>query len=163
MTALARRALAELIGTALLVTAVVGSGIAAARLSPGDAGLQLLENSLVTGAALVAVILAVGPVSGTHLNPVVTLADRVMGGLSSAAAAGYVAAQLAGGVIGAVLANLMFDLPAVTVSQHTRSAGGLWLGEVVATFGLLLVVFGVVRSRRATVAPFAVGAYIAAA
>ncbi len=163
MTALARKALAELIGTALLVAAVVGSGIAAARLSPSDVGLQLLENSLVTGAALVAIIVAVGPVSGAHLNPVVTLADRVLGGLTNAETATYVAAQLIGGAVGVVLANLMFGLSAIEISRHSRAAGGLWLGEVVATFGLLLVAFGVVRSGRTTAAPFAIGGYIAAA
>ncbi len=163
MSELARKALAELIGTAFLVAAVVGSGIAAARLSPGDGGLQLLESSLVTGAALVAIILAVGPVSGAHLNPVVTLADRVFGGLTSREAVGYVGAQLVGGAVGAVLANLMFELPAVSVSTHSRSAGSLWLGEVVATFGLLLVALGVARSARPSAAPFAVGGYIAAA
>jgi len=163
MTVLARETLAELIGTAFLVAAVVGSGIAAARLSPGDGGMQLLESSLVTGAALVAIILAVGPVSGAHLNPVVTLADRVFGGLTSREAVSYVGAQLVGGAVGAVLANLMFELPAVSVSTHGRSAGSLWLGEVVATFGLLLVAFGVARSARPSAAPFAVGGYIAAA
>ncbi|MBW8825132.1 MAG: aquaporin [Acidobacteria bacterium] len=160
---LARKAVAELLGTALLVAIVVGSGIAAQRLSPGDVGLQLLENSIATGAGLIALILAFGPVSGAHLNPVVTLADRIFGGVTSAAAAVYVAAQVVGACIGAVVANLMFELPAVTTSTHTRSSGGLWLGEVVATLGLLLVIFGVVRSGKAAAAPFAVGGYIAAA
>lgn len=162
-TDLARRALAELVGTALLLIAVVGSGIAAASLSPGDIGLQLLENALATGAALVAIILAVGPVSGAHINPVVTLADLALGGLDARSAGVYVAAQMAGGAIGTVVANLMFSLPPVAVSTTVRSGSGLWLAEVVATFGLLLVIFGVVRSGRATVAPFAVGAYIAGA
>lgn len=160
---LARRALAELVGTALLLVAVVGSGIAAGRLSPGDTGLQLLESAAATGAALVAIILAVGAVSGAHLNPVVTLADRFLGGLDTPAAGAYIGAQLAGGVLGTVIANLMFDLPGVEWSTTDRAGGGLWLGEVVATFGLLLVVFGVVRSGRASVAPFAVGAYIGGA
>jgi arsenate reductase len=160
---LARRALAELVGTALLLIAVVGSGIAAASLSPGDTGLQLLENAVATAAALVAIILAVGPVSGAHLNPVVTLADRVFGGLDTRSAGVYVGAQLLGGVIGTVVANLMFSLPPVELSTTLRSGPGLWLAEVVATFGLLLVIFGVVRSGRATVAPFAVGAYIGGA
>lgn len=162
-SSLARRALAELLGTALLLVAVVGSGIAAVRLSPGDRGLQLLENALATGAALVAIILAVGPVSGAHLNPVVTLADRLFGGLSTAEAGVYVAAQATGAVLGTVTANLMYSLPAVELSTTARSSGGLWLGETVATFGLLLVVFGVVRSGRPAVAPFAVGAYIGGA
>ncbi len=159
---LARRAVAESVGTALLLMAVVGSGIAAERLSP-DIGLQLLVNALVSGAVLTAVILAVGPVSGAHLNPVVTLADRVFGGLANREAATYVAAQVTGGAAGTVIANLMFSLPAVVLSTRSRSSGGLWLGEVAATFGLVLVVFGVVRSGRRTAAPFAVGAYVFAA
>lgn len=160
---LARRAVAEFIGTALLLTAVVGSGVAAQRLSPGDVGLQLLENSIATAAALVAIILAVGPVSGAHLNPVVTLAERSFGALTNGQAAAYITAQLAGGAAGSVLANLMFSLPAVELSTKVRSAPGLWLGEVVATFGLLLVIFGAVRSKRASAVPFAVAAYIGAA
>ncbi|MGH2722141.1 MAG: aquaporin [Actinomycetota bacterium] len=159
----AQRLAAEFVGTALLLTAVVGSGIAASRLSPGDTGLQLLENAAATAAALVAIILAVGPVSGAHLNPVVTLADRVFGGVTTAQAAGYVAAQLAGAGAGVVVANLMFGLPPVELASTVRSSPGLHLAEVVATFGLLLVVFGVVRSKRADVAPFAVGAYIGGA
>lgn len=161
--ALARRVVAEAIGTALLVVAVVGSGIAASRLSPDDVGLQLLENAAATAGALVAIILALGPVSGAHLNPVVTLADRVVGGLTSAQAALYVAAQVLGGVTGTIMANLMFSLPAVELSTRTRATGALWLGEVVAAFGLVLVVFGVARSGRSSAAPFAVGAYIGAA
>jgi arsenate reductase len=151
------------VGTALLVAIVVGSGIFAQRLSPHDVGLQLLENSIATGAGLVALILAFGPVSGAHFNPVVTLADRILGGLRTGDAFAYVAAQVVGGCAGCVIANLMFDLSAVTWSTHTRSSGGLWLGEVVATFGLLMVILGVVRSGRSPAAPFAVGAYIAAA
>jgi glycerol uptake facilitator-like aquaporin len=158
-----RRAVAELVGTALLLVAVIGSGIAAERLSPGDTGLQLLENAAATAAALVAIILAVGPVSGAHLNPVVTLADRLLGGVDAVTAAVYIGAQVLGACLGAVVANLMFDLPAVEWSTTERSGGGLWLGEVVATFGLLVVVFGVVRSGRAGAAPFAVGAYIGGA
>jgi arsenate reductase len=158
-----RRAAAELVGTALLLVAVIGSGIAAEDLSPGDTGLQLLENSAATGVALVAIILAVGPVSGAHLNPVVTLADRLLGGVDTPTAAVYVAAQVVGACVGAVVANLMFELPAVEWSTTERSGGGLWLGEVVATFGLLLVVFGTVRSGRTSVVPFAVGAYIGGA
>ena len=160
---LARRALAELLGTALLVAAVVGSGIAAARLSPGDLGLELFENAAATAGALVAIILAVGPVSGAHLNPVVTLADRWFGGIGTSAAAAYVGAQLAGGWAGAVIANVMFSRAALELSTKSRSGAGLWLAEAVATFGLLLVVFGVVRSGRASAAPFAVGAYIGGA
>ena len=160
---LGRRAFAELLGTALLVIAVVGSGIAAQRLSPGDLGLELFENATATAAALVAIILAVGPVSGAHLNPVITLADRAFGGIGTAEAGAYMACQVAGGVVGVVVANLMFSLPAVERSTTARSSGGLWLGEIVATFGLLLVVFAVARLGRPTVAPFAVGAYIGGA
>jgi arsenate reductase len=160
---LARRATAEGVGTALLVAIVVGSGIAAQRSSPGDVGLELLENSIATGAGLVALILALGPVSGAHFNPVVTMADRILGGTTTRDAGVYVAVQIAGACVGAMVANLMFDLPAVTISTHTRSSSGLWLGEAVAAFGLLLVILGVVRAGRASVAAFAVGGYIAAA
>jgi arsenate reductase len=147
----------------LLVAVVVGSGIFARRLSPSDEGLQLLENSTATALGLVALILAFGPVSGAHFNPVVTLADRLLGGIDTSRAVVYVAAQVAGGCAGAVMANLMFDLPAVDWSATSRSGSRLWLGEVVATFGLLSVIFGVVRSGRPGAAPFAVGAYIGAA
>ena len=160
---LPRRALAEGCGTAFLVAVVVGSGIAAERLSPGDVGLQLLENAAATAGGLVALILAFGPVSGAHLNPVVTLADAWFGGLERRDVPVYVAAQVAGAVAGCVLANLMFELPAVEWSTTERSSGGLWLAEVVATVGLLMVIFGVVRSGRSSAAPFAVGAYIGAA
>jgi glycerol uptake facilitator-like aquaporin len=163
MTRLLRQALAEFLGSAGLVTAVIGSGIAAARLSPADTGLELLENALVTGAGLVALILAFGPVSGGHFNPVVTLADRVFGGVGNRQVAAYLPAQLAGGVVGAVAANLMFSLRAVTLSTHHRSSGGLWLSEALATFGLVVLIFGLVRAGRAAFAPFAVGSYIAAA
>jgi glycerol uptake facilitator-like aquaporin len=158
-----RRALAEFLGTALLLVAVIGSGIAAERLSPGDTGLQLLENAAATAAALVAIILAVGSVSGAHLNPVVTLVDRLLGGLDTATTAVYVGAQVVGACVGAVVANLMFDLPAIDWSTTERSGGGLWLGELVATLGLVLVVFGTVRSGRTSAVPFAVGAYIGGA
>ena len=160
---LRRRLLAEFVGTAFLVTAVVGSGIAAQRLSPGNVGLELLENAVATAGALVALILALGPVSGAHLNPVVTLVDRVFGGLGNTDAAGYVVAQVTGAGVGAVVANLMFQLSAVEWSTRTRSSGALWLAEVVATFGLVLVVFGVARSGRSSAAPFAVAAYIGGA
>ena len=162
-TALGRRAFAELLGTGLLVAAVVGSGIAAERLSPGDPGMQLLVNAVATTAALVAILLALGPVSGGHLNPVITLLTRGLGGMGTREAGVYVAAQVAGGAGGAVLANLMFDLPAVHLSTRARSSPGLWLAEVVATFGLVLVVMGVARSGRASAAPAAVAAYIGAA
>ena len=163
LTPLVRQALAEFLGSAGLVTVVVGSGIAAQRLSPDDVGLQLLENALVTGAGLVALILAFGPVSGGHFNPVVTLADRFFGGVSNRQVAAYLPAQLAGGALGAVLANLMFDLPAVSISGKDRSGGGLWLSEALATFGLVVLIFALVRAGRAALAPFAVGAYITAA
>jgi glycerol uptake facilitator-like aquaporin len=160
---LARRAAAEALGTALLVVAVVGSGIAAERLSPGQPGLQLLESAAATAAALVAIIVAVGPVSGAHLNPAVTVADRLLGGMTTRELAAYVPAQLLGGAAGAVVANLMFDLSAATWSTTERSGSHLWLAEVVATFGLLVVAFGAVRSGRASLAPVAVGAYIGGA
>jgi len=165
---LARRLLAELIGTGLLVTAVVGSGVMASRLSPQDVGLQLLENSIATAFALGVLILIFGPVSGAHLNPVVSLADwwlgrRARAGLSGPEVGGYVAAQTTGAVGGAVLANLMFALPAVTWAGTRRTGTHLWLGEIVATAGLVLLVFALARSQRAAVAPAAVGAYIGAA
>ena len=159
---LPRRVTAEAVGTGLLVAAVIGSGIAAERLS-SDTGLQLLENTAATAGALVALILAFGAVSGAHFNPVVTLAERLFGGMTTAEAAAYAAAQVAGGCAGAVVANLMFDLDAVTLSTSARSGSHLWLAETVATFGLVLVVLGVVRSGRASAAPFAVAGYIAAA
>ena len=160
---LVRRATAEAVGTAFLVAAVVGSGIAAQRLSPGDTGLQLLENSIATGAALVALILALGSVSGAHFNPIVTMADRLLGGTSTRDAGVYVVAQVGGACIGAMVANLMFELPAVTLSTDTRSSGAFWLSEALATFGLVVIILGVVRAGRSDVAAFAVGGYIAAA
>ena len=160
---LARRATAEFVGTAFLVAIVVGSGIYAQRLSPANIGLQLLENSIATGAGLAALILALGPVSGAHFNPVVTMADRFLGGTTTADAGVYVVVQILGACVGAMVANLMFDLPAIDLSTHTRSGSGLWLGEAVAAFGLLLVILGVVRAGRTSVAAFAVGGYIAAA
>lgn len=159
---LGRRALAELIGTAFLLMAVIGSGIAAARLSPDDVGLQLLENSLITGAALVALILALQPVSAAF-NPVVTLVERALGVVGTRDAIVLIVAQFVGGLVGAVLANLMFGLDAVSLSSQQRSGGGLWLGEVVATLGLLLVIFGTIRSGRADTVAYAVGGYITAA
>ncbi|MGZ6793568.1 MAG: aquaporin [Mycobacteriales bacterium] len=159
---LIRKAVAELVGSLLLAATVVGSGIAAQRLSPRDTGLQLLENALVTGAALVALVLALGPVSAAF-NPVVTLAERAFGALSTGAAALLVGCQVAGCCLGVVLANLMFDLDPVVLSTHRRASGGLWLGEVVATFGLLVVVFGVVRAGRHGHVAYAVGGYITAA
>ena len=157
-----RRALAEGLGTAFLVAAVIGSGIAASRLSPTDTGLQLLENAIATAAALAAIILALGPVSGAQLNPVITLIDLGLGGLSGRTAAAYIAAQTIGGAIGAAVANAMFGLP-LAFATRTRAGGGLWLGEVVATLGLVLIVFGVARGGRAAAAPYAVAAYVGGA
>jgi glycerol uptake facilitator-like aquaporin len=159
---LPRRLLAEFLGSALLATVVIGSGIAAQRLS-ADRGLQLLENSAATAAGLYAVILMFGPVSGGHFNPAVTLVDHVFGGLRRGAAAAYVPAQLAGCISGAVLANAMFALPAVSISTHHRASPAHLLAEVVATVGLLLVIFALAWSGRTGVAPAAVGAYIGAA
>ena len=157
-----RKAFAELIGTLLLVATVVGSGIAAQTLSPDDVGLQLLENAVITGAVLVALILALWPVSAAF-NPVVTLVERALGAVTTAQAAVFIAAQVAGGCLGTVLANLMFELGPVDLSARERSTPALWLGEVVATFGLVVVVFGVVRSGRAAHVAYAVGGYITAA
>lgn len=162
-----RRALAEFLGTGLLVTVVVGSGIMATRLS-ADVGLRLLANSTATALGLAAVILMFGPVSGSHVNPVVSIADWWLGrrtghGLTSRALAVYVPAQVAGAVGGAVVANLMFGLAPVDLSRQERGNAGLWLGEVVATAGLILLVFALARSGRANLAPAAVGGYIGAA
>lgn len=159
---LARRLAAEFVGTAFLLSGIVGSGIMAARLTD-DAGLALLQNAVATGAILVALILALGPVSGAHLNPAVTIADRVFGGLTNRAAIGYIAAQVLGGAAGVVAANLMFDEGFAAWSQTVRSGAHLWFSEGVATVGLLLVVFGVVRSGRSSAVAFAVGGYIASA
>ncbi len=159
---LVRRCVAELVGTAFLVTTVVGSGIAASRLSPDDTGLQLLENSLATGAVLVALILALQSVSAAF-NPVVTLADAATGRMPWREVPSLVVAQVVGGVLGAVVANLMFDLSAVTWSTNDRSSGGHWLGEVVATLGLLLVIFGSGAAGKHESVAYAVGGYIAAA
>jgi glycerol uptake facilitator-like aquaporin len=163
-----RRLLAEFLGTALLVTAVVGSGIMATTLSPNDIGLQLLQNSVATAFALGALILTFGPISGAHFNPVVSAADWFLGrrtgtGLTGKDLAGYAAAQTAGAIAGSILANLMFDLAPITFSTKDRTAANLWLGEIVATLGLLLLIFALARSGRAAVAPAAVGAYIGAA
>jgi glycerol uptake facilitator-like aquaporin len=159
---LGRRAVAELVGTAFLVAAVIGSGIAATRLSPSDVGLQLLENSLVTGAALVALILALQPVSAAF-NPVVTLVEVVLRQVDARTAGVLIVAQVVGGFVGAVVANLMFDLSAVSVAGTERSGGAVWLAEVVATLGLVTVVFGSLRSRRSSTVAYAVGGYITAA
>ncbi len=159
---LVRRLAAEALGTALLIIAVIGSGIMATNLS-SDVGLQLLENAAATGGALIGLILMFGAVSGAHFNPVVTLTDRFLGSTSTSDTVLYVIAQIFGGCCGAVLANLMFSLPAVEVSTNIRTGGGIWLSEVIATVGLLLVIQGCVRTGRASVVPFAVGAWIAGA
>ncbi|MFN8051522.1 MAG: MIP/aquaporin family protein [Acidimicrobiales bacterium] len=158
-----RRLVAEALGTGLLIIAVVGSGIMASRLSPTDVGLQLLENAAATAGALVGLILMFGAVSGAHFNPVVTLVDRLFGTLSTREAGLYMVAQLVGGCAGSVIANLMFELDAINLSTKERSSGALWLSEVVATVGLLLVIHGCVRTGRSSAVPFAVGAWIGGA
>ncbi|MGH9287207.1 MAG: aquaporin [Acidimicrobiales bacterium] len=160
--ALVRRLTAEFIGTAFLVAAVIGSGIMAERLTD-DPALQLLQNAGATAGVLVALILALGAASGAHLNPAVTMVDRIFGGIDTPTAVTYVAVQVAGAICGAIAANLMFALPAVEWSTTERSAGHLWFAEGVATLGLLVVVFGVVRSGRSALVAFAVGGYIAGA
>lgn len=160
---LPRRLLAEFLGSALLAAVVVGSGIAAAALSPDDTGLALLENAAATAAGLFAIILMFGPVSGGHFNPVVSLVDAHFGGLSWRDARAYVAVQIAGCVAGAVLANAMFALSAISISETHRATPAHMLAEAVATIGLLLVIFSLVRTGRGTTAPAAVGAYIGAA
>jgi glycerol uptake facilitator-like aquaporin len=163
-----RRAVAETLGTALLVTVVVGSGIAAASLSAGDLGLQLLENAFATALGLAVLILVLGPISGAHFNPVVSAADYWLGrrtgtGLPLRDLAAYIPAQTIGAIAGAVLANLMYAEPAVSWSTTDRSAPHLLLGEIVATAGLVVLTFALARSGRAAIAPAAVGAYIGAA
>ena len=158
---LVRGLAAEFTGTAFLVAGVVGSGIMAERLTD-DVGLQLLQNAAATAGVLVALILALGPASGAHFNPAVTLVDRFFGGIDTLTALGYIAVQVVGAIVGAVIANVMFDLPAVEWSTTERSGGNLWFAEGFATLGLLVVIFGVVRSGRSTMAAFAVAGYIAA-
>jgi glycerol uptake facilitator-like aquaporin len=158
-----RRLTAEFLGSAFLAAVVIGSGIAAQRLSPGQTGLQLLENAAATAAGLFAIILMFGPVSGGHFNPVVSFVDAAFRGLSWRDAAAYLPAQVAGCIAGAVLANLMFALPAVTISGKHRASPAHFLSEIIATAGLLLVIFALARSGRARSAPAAVGAYIGAA
>lgn len=153
---------AEFVGTAFLLAGVVGSGIMAENLTD-DVGLQLLQNAAATAGVLVALILALGTVSGAHFNPAVTLADRAFGGTDTPTAIAYVAAQVSGGVLGVICANVMFDLSAVDWSTKDRSAGHLIFADGVATLGLLLVIFGVVRSGRGSAVAYAVGAYIGGA
>jgi len=157
-----QRVAAEAVGTAFLLAAVVGSGIMGERLAGGNVALALLANTLATGAALIALIVTFGGVSGAHFNPAVTLAALARGEVSRREVPGYLAAQLGGALVGVVLANLMFELPAVSISQHVRSGRGQFLSEFVATFGLVTVILGTSRFRPAAV-PFAVGAYISAA
>ena len=160
---LARRLLAELLGSAFLAALVIGSGIAAQTLSPGDVGLQLLENAAATAAGLFTIILMFGPVSGGHFNPVVSLADASFAGLSWRDALAYIPAQVTGCVLGAVAANGMFSLAAISISTHHRASTAHLFSEVIATAGLLIVIFSLARTRRASSAPAAVGAYIGAA
>jgi glycerol uptake facilitator-like aquaporin len=161
--ALWRRLLAELLGSAFLAALVIGSGIAAQRLSPGATGLELLENAAATAAGLFAIILMFGPVSGGHFNPVVSFADAVFGGLSWRDAAAYLPAQVAGCTAGALAANVMFSRAAVSISAKHRASPAHFLSEVIATAGLVLVIFALARSGRSHTAPAAVGAYIGAA
>lgn len=159
---MARRAVAEALGTAFLLAAVVGSGIMGERLSGGNVAIALLANTIATGAALVALILTFGPISGAHFNPAVTLADASQGGMSWRAALVYVGAQIAGAFAGVAAAHLMFGEPIFSASHHVRSGSAQVFSEFIATFGLLSVIWGCAR-RRPSVVPFAVGAYITAA
>ncbi len=160
---LARRLLAELLGSAFLAALVIGSGIAAQTLSPNDVGLQLFENAAATAAGLFTIILMFGPVSGGHFNPVVSLADATFGGIRWRDALAYLPAQVAGCVLGAVVANGMFALAAISISTHHRASSAHLFSEAIATAGLLLVIFSLARTKRANSAPAAVGAYIGAA
>ena len=158
---LARKVATEFVGTAFLVATVIGSGVMATRLSD-DVGLQLLANSVATGAVLVALILALQPVSAAF-NPVVTLIEAALGELRIGSATALIAAQMVGGSVGALAANVMFELPAVELSTHDRGGTGPWIAEVIATFGLVVIIFGSARAGRIDTIAFAVGGYIAAA
>jgi glycerol uptake facilitator-like aquaporin len=158
-----RRLTAEFGGSAFLTTTVIGSGIAAASLSPGNTGLELLENAAATAAGLYAIILMFGPVSGGHFNPVVSFVDAAFGGLRWRDAAAYLPAQIAGCILGAVAANVMFGLDAVSISVKHRASGAHFFSEIIATLGLILVIMALARSGRSRSAPAAVGAYIGAA
>jgi len=162
-SALWRRLIAEGLGCVFLGAIVVGSGIAAQQLSPGNTGLELLENAAATAAGLYAIILMFGSVSGAHFNPVVSFVDAAFGGLKWRDAAAYLPAQVAGCVLGVVLANVMFALPAVHFSTKHRASGPHFVSEIVATFGLILVIFALARTKRTHLAPAAVAAYIGAA
>ncbi len=160
---LPQRLVAEGVGTALLLATVVGSGIMGERLAGGNVAVALLANTLATGAVLVALILAFGPISGAQLNPAVTLAVAWERGLAWSDVPAYLVAQVAGALLGVAIADVMFELPVFFVSQHARTGPAQWLSEFVATFGLLSVIWGCARLRPATLVPFAVGAYITAA
>ena len=160
---LRRRLLAELLGSAALAALVIGSGIAAQTLSPNDIGLELLENAVATAAGLFAIILMFGPVSGGHFNPVVSFVDAHFGGISWGDAFAYLPAQVAGCSLGAIAANAMFSLSAVSISTHHRASVAHSFAEIIATSGLILVIFSLARTKRATITPAAVGAYIGAA
>ena len=157
------RLLAELLGSAFLAAVVVGSGIAAQQLSRGNVGLELLENALATAMGLFAIILMFGPVSGAHFNPVVSLVDAGFGGLRWRHALAYIPAQITGCILGAIAANAMFAHALITISTKHRATPAHLFAEVIATFGLLLVIFSLARTRRGASAPAAVGAYIGAA
>ena len=159
---LSRRIVSEFVGTGFLVAAVVGSGIMGERLAGGNVAIALLANTIATGAALAALILTFGPISGAHLNPAVTVADAIERGVSWPVAACYVLAQCVGGICGAIAAHLMFGLPAISLSHHARSGSAQVFSEFVATFGLLCVIWGCSR-QRSQIVPFAVAAYITAA
>ena len=159
----ARRLLAEFLGSAFLAAAVIGSGIAAQQLSPDDVGLQLLENAAATAAGLFTFILMFGPISGAHFNPIVSLVDASFGGLRRREALAYIPAQVCGCIAGAIAANGMFALAAVSISTKHRASEAHLLAEVIATLGLILVIFALARTKRGAMAPAAVGAYIGAA
>ena len=160
---LARRVVAESLGTALLLATVVGSGIMAERLSGGNVAIALLANTIATGAALVALILTFGSISGAQFNPAVTISDLIQGGISGRDALFYIVAQIIGAFAGVAAANVMFELPVFFASTKVRTGAAQWFSEFVATFGLLAVIWGCVRLRSAVVVPFAVAAYIVAA
>jgi len=162
-TILWRRLLAEFLGSGLLAAVVIGSGIAAQTLSPGNVGLQLFENAAATAAGLFAIILMFGPISGAHFNPVVSFVDAAFGGLKWRDAAAYLPFQTLGCIGGAILANVMFSEATISISTKHRASGPHWVSEVVATIGLILVIFALARSGRSHLAPAAVGAYIGAA
>jgi arsenate reductase len=160
---LARRLLAELLGSAFLAGLVIGSGIAAQQLSPNDIGLELFENAAATAAGLYVIILMFGPVSGGHFNPVVSFVDAHFGGISWRDALAYLPAQAAGCTLGAITANAMFSLSAISISTHHRGSPAHFLSEIIATSGLILIIFALARTKRSTITPAAVGAYIGAA